>query len=145
MNNNEWEYVVSLIEKITSKEAERIIENIRLAEAEKSQKKINTYFEMRAAVEELFHSYNQLDQGTADRRLADWLLKMHQEEAVISGNEIKLQHNAFVLRYIIGQSLETKDICKQLGINISMCQKYINAVFDDFMIYLYGFDGIKPH
>ncbi|MDD6070432.1 MAG: hypothetical protein PUC12_06400 [Clostridiales bacterium] len=144
MTKKEWELVTELIDKITDEQAEIIIEAMESKKAERKQVQIDNYMVMRAAVEQLYINYNQLDMYGAGKRLADLLLKFHQAEAKVSGNEMKLQHNAFVLRYIISKPLEVKEICKKLNIDISICQKYINKVFDDFMIYLLGVEGIKP-
>lgn len=55
-----------------------------------------------------------------------------------------IQHNAIVLRYIIGNELPDIEICRRLHIRIDSLERYIERAIGDLTILFYGINGIDP-
>lgn len=77
------------------------------------------------------------------RNMIDSLVIANREIAGTSERN-KIQHNAIVLRYIVKNPLPDTEICKRLYIRPEFLETRIDRGIEDFLVLLYGIDGINP-
>lgn len=102
------------------------------------------YSARKAFVRACLERYRASPEGTPIRAMIDSLVMANRDCAGFSERH-KIQHNAIVLRYIIGNRLPDIEICRRLHIRIDSLERYIDRAIGDLAILLYGINGIDPN
>ena len=100
------------------------------------------YSARKAFVRACLERYRASPEGTPIRTMIDSLIIANRDCAGFSERH-KIQHNAIVLRYIIGNVLPDIEICRRLHIRIDSLERYIDRAIGDLVILLYGINGIN--
>lgn len=101
------------------------------------------YSARKAFVRACLERYRESPKGTPIRATIDSLVIANRDCSGFSERN-KIQHNAIVLRYIIGNELPDIEICRRLHIRIDSLERYIERAIGDLAILLYGINGIDP-
>lgn len=109
-----------------------------------NQEQQELYFARKAFVRACLERYRASPEGTPIRDTIGSLVIANRDCSGFSERQ-KIQHNAIVLRYIIGKALPDIEICRRLHIRIESLENYIDRATGDLTILLYGINGIDPN
>ena len=126
--------------KSVTQELEREYEQER-KKAKREREKM--YSARKAFVRACLERYRASPEGTPIRTMIDSLIIANRDCSDFSERN-RIQHNAIVLRYIIGIELPDIDICRRLHIRIDSLERYIERAIGDLTILFYGINGIDP-
>lgn len=135
------------LKEIYTRAIENAIQEIKW-ELEQEQKielqdRLKPYQERKQFMRACLEKYRTAPEESWVRNAIDSLVIANREIAGTSERN-RIQHNAIVLRYIVKNPLPDTEICKRLYIRPEFLETRIDRGIEDFLILLYGIDGINP-
>ncbi|MDO4601327.1 MAG: hypothetical protein Q4B37_03580 [Eubacteriales bacterium] len=86
------------------------------------------------------------DLSNSGRKFIDFLIERHGRayEYHKQDDFYRVRHNLLVLRYLVSEPMEKRDICDRLNIKGHVYDRNLEKGIDELMVHAFGVDGLPP-